>query len=146
MDIQVNYISVFVAAIVSMAAGFLWYSPVLFAKPWMKLMGFTADGLKKMQKEMSMMYGLSFVLSLLTAYVLFHIMTLSINFFHYSKISTGLISAFWIWLGFVMPVQVTGVIFGQKGVGKDQWSLLAINTGYQLAALLLMGATIGVLM
>ncbi len=146
MNIEVNYVAVLVAAIVSMVAGFLWYSPALLGKPWMKLMGMTQESLKKAQKEMGMMYGLSLVLALVTAYVLFHVITLSMNFYHYSKLSTGLVSAFWSWLGFVMPVQVTGVIFGGKGTGKDQWKLFAINTGYQLVALLLMGATIGLLM
>lgn len=137
MNIDVNYIGVLVAAVVSMVVGFLWYSPVLFGKPWMKLMGYTADGLKKAQKEMGKLYGVSFVLSLITAYILTHVMALSINFYHYSALSTGVISAFWMWLGFVMPVQATGETFGGK-----KWKLFAINTGYQLAAMLVMGVVI----
>ena len=101
MNVEVNMISVLVAGVASMAVGFLWYSPVLFAKPWMKLMGLTEKNMKEAQKKMGMMYGLSFVASLVMAYVLFHVMALSENYFHYSRLSTGLISAFWMWLGFV---------------------------------------------
>ena len=101
MNIQVNYLAIIIACVVSMAAGFLWYSPI-------------------------------------TAYVLSHVMTLSENFFHYSKPSTGLTTAFWMWLGFMMPVQLTNTIFGDK-----KWKLFAINTGYQLVSLLLMGAIFG---
>jgi hypothetical protein len=127
-----------------MVLGFLWYSPVLFAKPWMKLMGLTQDNLQKAQKEMGKLYGLSFVLSLFTAFVLSHVMTMSVAYFNYPLLSTGLTSAFWMWLGFVLPVQTTGVIFG-KEKRSDQWQLLAINTGYQLASLLLMGVVLAVM-
>jgi hypothetical protein len=138
--IDVNYVAVLLAAIASMVAGFLWYSPMVLGKPWMKQMGLTADKLKKAQKEMGKLYGVSFVVALLTAFVLSHVMTMSMAYFHYSKLSTGLISAFWMWLGFVMPVQVTDQIFGAKN-----WKLLAINTGYQLVALLAMGVVLALL-
>ena len=36
----VNVWTVLVAAVATMVVGFLWYSPALFAKPWMKLMGY----------------------------------------------------------------------------------------------------------
>lgn len=140
MNVDVNYLAVFLAALSSMVVGFIWYSPAVLGKPWMKAMGYTAEGLKKAQKEMGKWYGASFVLALVTAYVLSHVMTLSVNFFHYPLLSTGLITAFWMWLGFVMPVQVTGEIFGAK-----RWTLLAINTGYQLATLLVMGVILGLL-
>lgn len=139
MNIEVNFVALLLAAVVSMAIGFVWYSPVMFARRWMKLSGYTAEGLKKDQKEMGKWYGLSFVLALVTAYVLNHVMVLSENFFHYPMIQTGLSTAFWMWLGFVMPVQMTGVIFGKE----KNMELFAINTGYQLVSMLAMGITIG---
>ena len=144
MEVSVNYVAVLLASVASMVVGFLWYSPVLFAKPWMKLMGFTKDHLQKSQQEMSKLYGLSFVLSLITAFVLSHVMTMSVAYFNYPLLSTGLTSAFWTWLGFVLPVQTTGVIFG-KEKSPGQWQLLAINTGYQLVSLLVMGTVLAVM-
>jgi len=140
MNIEVNYVAVLLSAIVSMAVGFLWYSPVMFAKPWMKLMGYTAESMKEAQKAMGKAYGISFVLSLVTAYVLYHVMILSENYFHYPKLMTGISSAFWMWLGFVAPVQFTDMLFGKK-----KRDLFVINTGYQLAALLAMGITLGLM-
>lgn len=140
MNIEVNYIAVLFAAVASMVLGFLWYSPMLFAKPWMKLMGYTADSMKKAQKEMGKLYALSFVVALITGYVLSHVMTLSMNFFHYDKLSTGLITAFWMWIGFMMPVQLTDAIFGSK-----KWKLFAINTGYQLVSLIVMALVLALL-
>ncbi len=134
MNVEVNYLALLIAGIASMALGFLWYSPVLFAKPWMKLMGYTPESLKKAQKEMGKLYGVSFLLTLVSGYVLAHVMAMSMSFFNYPALSTGIISAFWMWLGFAMPVQATDMIFGSK-----KWKLFAINTGYQLASLLVMG-------
>lgn len=133
MNIEVNLIAVLIAAILSMAVGFLWYGQ-LFGKQWMKLKGYTQENLKKEQKQMGKYYGLSFLLSLLAAYVLSHVITLSQNFFQQDLLTTGLTSAFWMWLGFVFTVQTTNTIFGDK-----KWKLLVIDTGYQLASLLVIG-------
>jgi hypothetical protein len=43
MDIsQVNFLAVFVAALSSFVIGGVWYSPIMFAKPWME-----ENGLRK---------------------------------------------------------------------------------------------------
>lgn len=140
MDIAVNYVAVVLAGVVSMVVGFLWYSPMLFGNQWAKLSGFTKEGLKKAQKKAGPMYVLSFVASLVTAYVLTHVMALSENTFHYARVNTGVTTAFWVWVGFVAPVQLTDVLF----MGK-KWSLFFINTGYQLASLVVMGVALGLM-
>ncbi len=140
MNVEVNYLAVMLSAIASMVIGFIWYSPLLFAKPWMKLMGYTSNSLKEAQKKMGTNYFLSFVLTLVSAYVLSHVTFLSQYFFKYDKLSTGLISAFWMWLGFVMPIQMSDFLFGGK-----KFKLFAINTGYQLASMIAMGLIIGLM-
>ena len=137
MNVNVDYMAVIVAAVVSMAVGFLWYSPLILGKPWMKLKGYTPDSLKKAQQEMGRLYGLSFVVALITAFVLSHVITISQDFYGLSKIQTGLTTAFWMWVGFIMPVQLVDEIFGEK-----KWALFGINTGYQLAAILVMAVVI----
>lgn len=141
MNVEVNYLAVLLAAVASMALGFAWYSPYVLGKQWTRERGISAENLKKAQKEMGKLYALSFVVALITAYVLSHVMSLSENFFHYPMLSTGLITAFWMWLGFVMPVQITATIFSDK----KNWKLFGIDTGYQLVSLLAMGAVIGLL-
>jgi hypothetical protein len=140
MNVPINYLGVLLAAVASMVVGFVYYSSAVAGKPWMKAMGYTAEGLKKAQKEMGKLYGVSFVVALITAYVLNHVMVLSMNFFHYPALMTGLTTAFWMWFGFIMPVQLTGEIFGGK-----KWNLFYINTIYQLVALLVMGVVLGLL-
>jgi len=46
--VEINYLAVLVAAIASMALGFLWYGP-LFGNQWKKLMGFTDKSMKAMK-------------------------------------------------------------------------------------------------
>lgn len=140
MEIEVNFLAVFLAAAGSMGVGFLWYSPLILGKPWMKLMGYTEKSLKEAQKKMGPLYGVSFIAALVTAFVLSHVSTMSAAYFGYPFASAAFSSAFWMWLGFVAPVQLTDVIFGSKS-----FKLFAINTGYQLAALVSMAAIIGYL-
>lgn len=138
MEVLVNYPAVLLAAVASMVVGFLWYSPLLFAKPWMKLMGYTAKSMEAAKKNMGKTYFISFLTALVTACVLAHIIVIGEYYFNADGISTGLQAAFWSWLGFTMTVQLTDVLFGNKST-----NLFLINTGYQLASLLVMGAILG---
>lgn len=141
MGVEVNYFAILLAVVANMATGMLWYSPMLFAKPWMKAMGYTASSMKDDQKEMGKWYGISAILGGVMAYVLSHVMALSMNFFGTDPVTTGLTSAFWMWLGFIMPVQATTTIFSRE----KNWNLFGINTGYQLVSMLLMGLVLGLL-
>lgn len=64
---EVNYLAVIVAALSSFVLGGLWYSPLLFARPWMALTGLTEERLKG--SNMALVFGGAFVLSLLGAFV-----------------------------------------------------------------------------
>lgn len=140
MNIEVNFLAVLIAGIASMATGFAWYSPAIVGIQWMREMGYTKESLKKAQAGMGKMYALSFVLSLTTAYVLYHVMIISQAFYGEPPVTNGLLTAFWSWVGFIMPIQATDVIFGGK-----KWKLFWINTGYQLVSLLIMGLIIGLM-
>ena len=133
----VNLWAVLVCAVVDMVIGFLWYSPMLFANPWMKLMGYDPNDKAKiaaMQKTAGPAYGISFIASLLSAAVLSKIITIS-------TVTTpvyGMKIALAIWLGFVTTVQLTGALFSRQPA-----KLYAINTGYQLVCYMVMGAILG---
>jgi hypothetical protein len=131
---HVNLLAVLVAALATMVVGFLWYSPILFAKPWMREMGYDPNDkarIQEMQKSAGPAYFGSFLASMVTAYIL-------ALFFHWLRVSSidyGLIVAFHAWLGFVATVQLTAVLFM-----KQSAKLFAINTGYQMVCYLAMGA------
>lgn len=138
MEPSINYLGVLLGGVASMVIGFLWYSKVLFGKPWSRLRGLTDEALNADQKSVGKFYGLSFVLALLTSYVLAHVIDFSLYYYGNPPVATGLTSGFFMWIGFVMPVQFTSEMFGDK-----KWKLFLINTGYQLAWLLAAGAIIG---
>ena len=48
---HVNELAVFVAAILSVAVGSIWYSPLLFGKPWMRSAGLTVEDEELSTKE-----------------------------------------------------------------------------------------------
>ncbi len=135
MNVDINYLAVFIAAASTMILGFIWYGP-LFGKQWAKMMGMdTKEKMAKVKKEAPKLYGISFVLALLTAYVLAHVL----SFANAHTISDGAQGAFWAWLGFVMPVQATNAMFNNKS-----FKLFSIDTGYQLVCFLVMGAILAV--
>jgi hypothetical protein len=130
--------SVLVAAVASMVVGFLWYSPLLFARPWMVLMGYDPEDkakLQEMRKGAGKMYALSFLASLVSALVLAKIILITTV----SSPLYGMKVGFAVWLGFVTTVQLTSVLFARQPV-----KLYLINTGYQLVCYLAMGAILAV--
>lgn len=134
----INLWSVLVAAVAIMILGFLWYSPFLFARPWTVLMGYDPNDkakIEEMQKGAGKIYGVAFVASLVSAFVLAKIIDITtVNSVFY-----GMKIGFAMWLGFVTTVQLTGVLFAKQPV-----KLYLINTGYQLVCYLAMGAILAV--
>lgn len=130
---HLNLLAILVAAISTMVVGFLWYSPVLFAKPWMREMGYDLNDkakMEEMKKSAGPAYFVSFIASLVSAFIL-------AMFFHLLQVQSlefALLTASHVWLGFVATVQLTGAIFM-----KQSMKLFSINTGYQLVCYLLMG-------
>jgi Protein of unknown function (DUF1761) len=131
---NLNLLAVLVAALSTLVAGFLWYSPILFAKPWMREMGYDPNDKAKVQ-EMQKSAGPAYFASLLASVVTAFILALFFHEMHVQSINLGLLIAFHVWLGFVATVQLTGVLFM-----KQSMKLFAINTGYQLVCYLAMGA------
>ena len=132
-EVDINYLAVLLAAAVAFALGALWYSPVLFAKPWMAAIGKTEAEIKAGMEgqSMPMTFGLSFLAWLVTAFVLAHI----VDYAAATTIATGLQTGFWVWLGFMITYEVIHGLFEGRSI-----RLFSINSGYHLMATLIMGA------
>ena len=65
---DINWLAMLVAALVPLAVGALWYSPLLFANVWMKTTGLTEEQLKK--GNMALIFGLTFFFSFMLAMIL----------------------------------------------------------------------------
>jgi len=117
-----------VAALVKVAVGWLWYSPMLFLKQWQQLSGVTDEQMKGgMAKGMvTWIVG-----ALVMTFVLAHAV-------YYAGANTAVLGAavgFVNWLGFIFVVQLDA-----WAADKRPFKLIAINSGSQLVALLIMGA------
>ena len=132
--VEINYLAVLVAAIASMALGFLWYGP-LFGNQWKKLMGFTDKSMKAMKMTpMQAMIG-GFISTLIMSYILAHF----IDYAQAATFADGAVAGTWLWLGFIATVQLGSVLWGGKPV-----KLYAINTLHYLVALIIMGGILAV--
>ena len=129
MVVHINYLAVLVAAILNMAIGALWYSPLLFARPWMRL-----TGRKMGEGNAGLGYALAALCSLVTAYVLAHFISLV----NANSFGTGAATGFWAWLGFVATAFAASFAFE----GRPS-RLFGIVTGYSLVSLVLMGGLLG---
>ena len=130
---SLNWLAILGAAIATMILGFLWYSPLLFAKAWTREMGYDLNDKAKMdemRKSAGPAYAGSLAASLLSAFTL----ALILHGIRADSLHFGVMASFHIWLGFVATVQFTGALFA-----KQSMKLFAINTGYQLVCYLVMG-------
>lgn len=128
---SVNLLGVLLGAIANMIVGFVWYSPYVMGKPWMRLMGFTEKSIKEAQQKMGPLYGLSFVGALIQAAVISVILKMTFV----NELGSALLIGGLLWLGFIAVTQLTDAIFN---IRKFNPHLLAINTFYQLLSILIM--------
>lgn len=135
--VPINFVAVFVATLVSMVVGFLWYGP-LFGKQWMVLMKFNeADRKKGKEAGMTKNYVLMMLGSFVMAYVLAHSIVFGSAYLGVSGPMAGASAAFWSWLGFMAPLTMSSVLWEGK-----PWKLWLLNNGYNLVSLVLMGMVI----
>jgi hypothetical protein len=129
-DVDLNWVAIIVAAIIPMVLGALWYSPILFADPWMRAVGRTREELG----DASLGYLLSAIAALVSAYVLARI----VKWAEVDDLWNGALLGVFVWAGFVATVLAVTTFFA--GRPRTLW---LINAGYQLVALVLMGALLG---
>ena len=130
-SVDVSYLAVFLAAVVGMIIGGLWYSPLLFGKLWMQLSGITAKQMAEAKKKsMTLSYILQFIALLVVACVLGHFISL----LQLTLLPEIMQLVFWSWLGYQVTLELSNTIWGCKS-----WSLFFLNCAHNLVALVLMG-------
>lgn len=80
-----------------------------------------------------------FVGALLMSFVMAHVLVFASAFTQTVGYMAGITNAFWNWIGFVVPVTM-GVFLWE---GKS-WKLWALNAGYYLVTMLIMGVILAV--
>ena len=104
----INWIAVIVAGIVAWVIGAVWYSPPVFGKRWMALLGMKVEGGMPEGAGKALAGGL--VLAIFTSLILV--------LFVYGLKAVGLVEGaevgFLVWLGFVLTHGVTNVMFERR--------------------------------
>jgi hypothetical protein len=119
------------AALLTWVLGALWYSPLLFAKAWVKANGYTPEKVAAMQANAPKAYAGSFIAFVLMAYV-FH---LFLNHLGTTTLASGAGWGFHAWVGFALPLGFTAFVYSDRALPA-----FLIDAGYQLVYLTAMGA------
>jgi hypothetical protein len=136
MDVQVNVWGVLAAAASSMVVGSIWYAQAVFGKTWMRLAKVKTDG----RGSMVLPLALTFIASLLTAYVIAHVAYLSNQFFDHSFLQDAVVTSLWLWLGLTAARFLTHDLFEGRPT-----KLTLLNVGNEFVTIVLMGVVIGLI-
>lgn len=120
---QTNYLAIIVSAVVYFVIGALWYSPLLFAKPWMKNVGRTEEQLRSGSK---IVYLYTLIAELVICFVLAFIIWVLGTPTCLSAIKVGLFFS----LGFTTTIIAINNWYGQRGT-----KLTLIDSGYHIVGI-----------
>ena len=123
MTLTVNILPLIIGAVFNMVLGMLWYSPVLFAKPWMKEAGITQESIEGSNGKMGKVYMLTTLFAVVTSYVI----GLVITNLGITSILYGIIVAVIVWIGTSFPMVIKNWGFEGRSI-----KLGLINHGYDL--------------
>lgn len=157
---QINSVALFIAAIVTLVTGFIWYSPKVFGTIWMKENNLTQEELRK--GNMLKIFGLTYIFSLMITMTL---MSLTIHQsgaigmvggpplidsakpsfaafmadygMAYRTFKHGALHGFMSGLFFAFPLIGINGLFERKS-----WKYIFIHSGYWILTLTLMGGII----
>jgi hypothetical protein len=131
MDLsKLNLVAIVVATVVAFVLGGLWYSPILFAKAWMREAGLTEAQTRA--APMGRVFGLAMLATLVMA------VNLAAFIGPTGGIGFGLFAGLAAGIGWVTMSLGVIYLFEQRSL-----KLWLINSGYQVLAYALMGAILG---
>lgn len=131
-EIPINWLAVIVAAIIRLALGSVWYSPIAFAPMWLKTVGLTAQ---QLGEALPRAIAVDAIGSLLMSFILVHAVVYAGADSIWSGAAVGALN----WLGFVATVLIATNVYEQRPLRSAY-----ISAGFNLVALILMGALLAV--
>jgi uncharacterized protein DUF1761 len=131
-NIRLNWVAILVAAIVSFIFEALWYS--MFMKQWLAGIGRTMEWLTSSGMSPALQYGVAILCAIIAAAVL----SICIQGSGEHSARRGVLVGALVWVGFVATSWATEYIFEVRSL-----SIYAINAGFWLFDLMLMGAIVG---
>lgn len=157
---QVHAYVIFLAALIPLITGFVWYNPKVFGNAWMKSINATPESLQS-GSNMALIFGLCYVFSLMISAALMSMVIHQFGFASVFEGDTSTESAAYMkdffenyggrfrtfkhgalhgtiaGLFVAMPILGTNALFERKG-----FKYIAIHTGYWMLTLALMGGVL----
>ena len=130
-EVDINLLAVLVAAVINMAVGMVWYSPVLFGSVWLAEIGKKPEEIGDGKTG----YVIATFSAIIMAYVLAHF----VQYVGATSLVQGVQTGLWAGLGFVATTFATEHVFNGKTL-----KLYFINAGYHVVSLVLMGGLLAV--
>jgi hypothetical protein len=128
---NLNWLAIIVAAASAFILGGLWYSPLMFAKRWMKETGITEESTKN--TNMTKLFGLAFILSFVASFFL--AMFIGAN----AGAAFGALAGFMAGFGWVLTFMGISYLFEARSLAH-----FLINSIYSVASMTIMGFIIGI--
>lgn len=125
-DLLINPWAVLGSAVLGMAVGMLWYSPLVFGKLWERLSGFSEAAIAEAKKGMAKTLAGAFLNYLLMSFVLAFFLD---RVGAYDAVE-GLIVAGMLWFGFITTVLFSSVLWERKPL-----VLFMVNAGHYVVFL-----------
>ncbi len=161
---HLNFLGIFIASLIPMVIGFIWYNPKVFGTAWMKATGMTPE--KAKNSNMVVTFGLTFLFSFFLAFIM---QMLTIHQFHVGAILSTqpdsadpnseamlMLKKFMELFGtsyrtfkhgafhgtiagvlIALPIVAINALFEMKG-----FKYIAINAGYFIVCMALMGGVV----
>lgn len=159
-----NYVLVFLTALVPIITGFLWYNPKTFGNIWMQAAGVTPEDGKKM--NMALVFGLTYVFGLMLSTILYSVVIHQFHLYstllgtegfgqdgspimnyieefmakygnNYRTFKHGALHGTIAGIFLVTPVIAVNALFEGKG-----FKYIAVNAGFWIVNLMIMGGLI----
>jgi hypothetical protein len=134
-NINLNWLAILVAAIVSFLFEAIWFT--VFMKQWLAGIGRTMEWLQGAATA-TISPGVQYATALLCSIIAATILSIAIQATGEQTVRRGVLCAILIWIGFIATSWAKEYIFEVRTL-----EIFAINTGYTLIDLMLIGAIVG---
>ena len=133
---EVNLLAVLVTGIIAFTIGGAWYSPALFANPWMAAHGYPADRMAEMKRTNppARAMAVTAVCQIVMAYVV----AVLLAWTGMAGWTRGVALGVLLWVGLAGAVALIANMFSDKPI-----RVFVIESAYQLVCLVVMGAILG---
>jgi hypothetical protein len=131
-----NYLAILIAAVASFGFGAAWYT--MLSRPWMAARGLTEAEVKALTGPSPVPFIVTFIALLIMAWMFAGILQHLARGGTVMSVRSGLVSGFFLWLGFVITTMAVNHAFH-----GERRALTLIDGGHWLGVLLIQGAILG---